>query len=64
MKVAGTGLVQQEAMLLRMRNKRRRYIACVSVVIGMLHYETYMNKVSYRIPAQFGYAWVMQTLGN
>jgi hypothetical protein len=30
LKVAGTGLVQQAAMLLRMRNKRRRYIACVA----------------------------------
>jgi hypothetical protein len=55
--------VQQEAMLLRIRNKRR-YIACASTVIGMFHYETYMNKASYRILAQSGYAWVMQTLGN
>jgi hypothetical protein len=63
MKVGGTDLVQQAAMLLRMRNKRR-YITCAAAVIGMFHYETYMNKASYRIPAQSGYAWVMQTLGN
>jgi hypothetical protein len=64
LKVAGTGLVQQAAMLLRMRNKRRRYIACAAAIISMFHYETYMNKASYRIPSQSGYAWVMQTLGN
>jgi hypothetical protein len=30
----------------------------------MFHYETYMNKASYRILAQSGYALVMQILGN
>jgi hypothetical protein len=40
MKVGGTELVQQAAMLLRMRNKRRRYITCATTVIGMFHYET------------------------
>jgi hypothetical protein len=64
MKDGGTNFVQQAAMLLRMRNKRRRYKACAAAVIGMFHYETYMNKASYRILAQSGYALVMQTLGN
>jgi hypothetical protein len=57
MKVGGIDLVQQAAMLLRMRNKRKGYIACARAVIGMFQYETYMNKASYRIPAQSGYAW-------
>jgi hypothetical protein len=64
MKVEASDDLLQAAMLLRLRSKRRRYIAATTIMIGMYHFETYMNKSSYREPTETGYAWVMSTLGN
>ncbi|XP_020402089.1 uncharacterized protein [Zea mays] len=64
MKVEASDDLLQAAMLLRLRSKRRRYIAATTIMIGMYHFETYMNKSSYREPTETGYAWVMRTLGN
>jgi hypothetical protein len=64
MKVEAPDALLQAAMLLRLRSKRRRYIADITTMIGMYHFETYMNKSSYREPTETGYVWVMRTLGN
>jgi hypothetical protein len=64
MKVEACDALLQVAMLLRLRSKRRRYIAATTTMIGMYHFETYMNKSSYREPTEIGYAWVMRTLRN
>ena len=33
-------------------------------MIGMYHFDTYMNKSKYRVPTESGYEWVMRTLAN
>ena len=33
-------------------------------MIGMYHFDTYMNKSEYRVPTESGYEWVMRTLAN
>jgi hypothetical protein len=33
-------------------------------MIGMYHFEIYMNKSSYREPTETRNAWVMRTIGN
>ena len=44
--------------------KRRKEAAVIGAMIGMLYYNTYLNKVEYRVPVQSGYNWVMRTLEN
>jgi hypothetical protein len=36
----------------------------VGMILGMLHYDTYMNKADYRKLVEFGFKWVMTSLGN
>ena len=33
-------------------------------MMGMYHFDTYINKAEYRIATESGYEWVMKTLGN
>jgi hypothetical protein len=44
--------------------KRRKEAAVICATIGMLYYNTYLNKVEYRVPVESGYDWVMRTLEN
>jgi hypothetical protein len=64
MKVEASDDLLQAAMLLRLRSKSQIYIAATTIMIGMYHFETYMNKSSYREPTETSYAWGMSTLGN
>jgi hypothetical protein len=38
--------------------------AAVGMILGMLHYDTYMNKADYRKLVEFGFEWVMTSLCN
>lgn len=38
--------------------------AIVGGILGMYHFDTYMNKSEYRVPTESGYEWVMKTLEN
>jgi hypothetical protein len=44
--------------------KRRQRIAIIAGVVGMYHFDTYMNQSEYRVPTESRYEWVMKTLGN
>lgn len=44
--------------------KRRHQIAGVGALIGMYHYETYMNKLEYKVAIESGCDWVMENLEN
>jgi hypothetical protein len=45
MKVEASDALLQAAMLLRLLSKTRRYIAATTTMIGMYHFETYMNRI-------------------
>lgn len=44
--------------------KRRRQVVALAGLYGMFYFETYMNKMAYRVPTESGYQWVMRCLGN
>ena len=46
------------------RKKRRKIITIAAGVMGMYHFDTYMNKADYRVATESGFDWVMKTLGN
>ena len=48
--------------VLRCQQKRR--IATAVLMLGMYHYDKYMNKATYRIRRETGYQWAMRTLGH
>jgi len=52
---------EEEALtmhVLRCQQKRRRS-ATVVLMLGMYHYDKYMNKATYRIPLESRYQWTM-----
>jgi hypothetical protein len=38
--------------------------AVVGMILGMLQYDTYVNKADYRKHVESGFEWVMTSLGN
>jgi hypothetical protein len=44
--------------------KRRRQMVLTASMIGMIHFDKYMNKAEYRVAKESGYEWVMSNLGN
>jgi len=44
--------------------KRRWQMVLTASMIGMIHFDKYMNKAEYRVPKESGYEWVMRNLGN
>ncbi|XP_072148403.1 protein ALP1-like [Setaria viridis] len=50
--------------MLRCRKKRRKIIITAAAMLGMYHFDTYMNKGDYRVPTESGFEWLMKTLGN
>jgi hypothetical protein len=56
---------EEEALTMHvLRCQPKRRIATAVLMLGMYHYDKYMNKATYRIPLETGYQWTMRTLGH
>lgn len=53
-----------QTYILHCRKKRRKIITIAAAMLGMYHFDTYMNKAAHRIATESGFEWVMRTLGN
>ena len=54
---------EEEALMMHVARclQKRRRIATAVLLLGMYHYDKYMNKAAHRVPLKSGYQWTMRT---